>query len=70
VLLRELGLMPVNKVAAAEKGSTEPRRSEGRRVEKSVHVEDKVVRRPDGSNVLRDLQAGGTGRTSCYIAAS
>jgi hypothetical protein len=47
VLLRELGLMPV-KVAAAEKGSDEPRRSVGRRVEKSLHVEDKVVRLPMG----------------------
>jgi hypothetical protein len=36
-------------VAAAEKGSTKPRRSDGRRVEKSVHVEDKVVLLADGS---------------------
>jgi hypothetical protein len=59
VLLRELGLMPVNKVAAAEKGSAEPRRAEGRRVEKSVHVEDKAVRLPDGLNVTVRLYALG-----------
>lgn len=42
-LLRELGLIPVNKVTAVTKGARKPRRSQGRRVEKSVHVEDKEV---------------------------
>jgi hypothetical protein len=52
-LLRDLGLMPINKVAAAEKGSSEPRRSKGRRVEKSTWVEDKAVRTPDGLVTVR-----------------
>jgi hypothetical protein len=59
VLLRELGLMPINRVAAAEKGSNEPRRAKGRRVEKSVHVEDKVVRRDDSPTVTVRLYARG-----------
>lgn len=42
-LLRELGLLPVNRVTAAVKGSKTPRRKDGRRVEKSVHVEDKII---------------------------
>lgn len=59
-LLRELGLMPVNKVTAAEKGAKEPRRSEGQRVEKSVHFEDKEVTLPDGSvRTLRLFARGG-----------
>ena len=52
-LLRNLGLLPVNRVTAKKKGSTKPRRAEGRRVEKSVHVEDKKVRLPDGSRESR-----------------
>src|SRR2546430_16121567 len=59
VLLREMGLMPVNRVAAAERGSRAPRRGKGRRVEKSVHVEDKVVRTPDGSSITLRLYARG-----------
>jgi hypothetical protein len=47
-LLRELGLLPVNRVAAALKGSEKPRRKDGRRVAKSVHVEDKEVFLQDG----------------------
>lgn len=59
-LLRELGLMPVNKVTAAEKGSKQPRRGEGKRVEKSVHFEDKVVTLPDGTvKTLRLFARGG-----------
>jgi hypothetical protein len=42
-LLRELGLLPLNRVTAAEKGAKDPRRAKGRRVEKSVHVEDKDI---------------------------
>jgi hypothetical protein len=49
VLLRELGLLPVNRVTAAEKGANAPRRAEGRRVEKTVHIEDKTVTRPNGT---------------------
>ncbi|MBA3553058.1 MAG: hypothetical protein H0W27_09350 [Actinobacteria bacterium] len=49
VLLRHLGLLPVNKVTAARKGASKPRRSQGRREEKTVHVEDKEVHLSDGS---------------------
>jgi len=42
-LLRELGLLPVNWVTAAVKGADKPRRKDGRRVEKSVHIEDKRI---------------------------
>ena len=42
-LLRQLGLLPVNRVTAAEKGAKDPRRAKGRRVEKSVHVEVKEI---------------------------
>jgi hypothetical protein len=49
VLLRELGLLPVNKVTAAEKGASAPRRKQGRRAEKSVHLEDKQVVQQDGT---------------------
>jgi hypothetical protein len=59
VLLRELGLLPINKVTAAEAGAKTPRRSEGRRVQKSVHVEDKAVRLPDGSSATVRLYARG-----------
>jgi len=48
-LLRDLGLIPVNRVTAAEKGAKDPRRAEGRRVEKSVHLEDKEVLLPRGA---------------------
>ncbi|MGI8789949.1 MAG: hypothetical protein ACR2I4_03585 [Actinomycetota bacterium] len=58
-LLRNLGLLPVNRVTAKKKGSTKPRRSEGRRIEKSVHVEDKKVRLPDGTERVVSLFARG-----------
>jgi hypothetical protein len=49
VLLREMGLMPVNRVTAAVAGSNKPRRAEGRRVEKSVFFEDRKVTLPEGN---------------------
>ena len=58
-LLRNLGLLPVNKVTAKKKGSTKTRRAEGRRVEKSVHVEDKKVRLSDGTDKMVSLFARG-----------
>ena len=58
-LLRKLGLLPVNKVTAKKKGSKRPRRAVGRRVEKSVHVEDKKVRLSDGTEKLVSLLAQG-----------
>jgi len=57
VLLRELGLLPVNRVTAAVKGAKSPRRAEGQRVEKTVHIEDKPVIRPDGTKVTVRLFA-------------
>ena len=56
-LLRELGLLSINRVTAAEKGARSPRRKEGRRVAKSVHVEDKMVTRPGGGPVSVSLYA-------------
>jgi hypothetical protein len=41
-LLRDLGLLPVNRVTAAHAGAKQPRRAD-RRVEKSAHIEDKTV---------------------------
>lgn len=47
-LLRELGLLPVNRVTAAKASDKKPRRAEGQRVEKSTHVEDLELSLPDG----------------------
>ncbi|MDQ4144014.1 MAG: hypothetical protein M3198_09780 [Actinomycetota bacterium] len=58
-LLRELGLLPLNRVTAAVKGSKTPRRKEGRRVEKTVHVEDKIVRNDAGGDTRISLFARG-----------
>jgi hypothetical protein len=41
-LLRDLGLLPINRVAAAKANPKNPRRAE-RRVEKSAYVEDKTI---------------------------
>jgi hypothetical protein len=49
-LLRDLGLLPVNRVVAASRGSKAPRRKEGRRVPKETHVEDKVIRTATGEH--------------------
>jgi hypothetical protein len=42
-LLRDLGLIPVNRVSAARADDNRPRRGAGRRVPKSAHLEDKTV---------------------------
>jgi hypothetical protein len=57
VLLRELGLIPINRVTAEAKGVSTPRRRDGRRVEKSVHVEDKQLRLSDGTTRTIQLYA-------------
>jgi hypothetical protein len=58
-LLRELGLMPINRVTAAKAGSTKPRRND-RRVEKTVHIEDKTVTLADGTaRTIRLFASGG-----------
>ena len=59
VLLREMGLMPVNRVTAAIAGANKPRRAEGRRIEKSVHVEDRDVALPGGGARTVRLYAQG-----------
>ncbi|HLI56332.1 MAG TPA: hypothetical protein VKY26_04770 [Actinomycetota bacterium] len=59
VLLREMGLMPVNRVTAAVAGSNKPRRAEGRRVEKSVHVEDREIALTDGCKRTARIYARG-----------
>ena len=41
-MLRELGLLPINRVTAAKANPKTPRRNE-RRVEKSAHVEDRTI---------------------------
>src|SRR5436190_6001185 len=41
-LLRDLGLLPINRVTAARAGAKQPRRAD-RRVEKSAHIEDKTI---------------------------
>ena len=58
-LLRNLGLLPVNRVTAKKKGSKKPRRAGGRRVEKSVHVEDRKARLSDGQDRAVSLFARG-----------
>jgi hypothetical protein len=35
--------MPIKRVTALQRGARKPRRAQGRRVEKSVHVEEKEV---------------------------
>jgi hypothetical protein len=57
-LLRDLGLLPVNRVAAAHAGARKPRRGEGRRVEKSAHVEDRAIT-VDGHERVISLYARG-----------
>jgi hypothetical protein len=49
VLLRELGLLSVNRVAAAQNHGGLRSGRKGTRVEKTVHVEDKEVTLPDGT---------------------
>lgn len=49
-LLRDLGLLPLNKVTAARAGSARPRRKGPRRVEKSTHIEDRTITGVDGTS--------------------
>ena len=59
-LLRELGWLPVNRVTAKQANPKTARRKE-RRVEKSVHLEDKTFTLPDGTTTTIKLFArGGT----------
>jgi hypothetical protein len=59
-LLRDHGLLPVNKVTAQKKGSSKARRdTNDQRQEKSVHLETKRIKRPDGTELSLDLYARG-----------
>ena len=57
-LLRELGLLPINRVTAAKASPKKPRRNE-RRVEKNVHIEDKTITLTDGTRHSLRLYASG-----------
>jgi hypothetical protein len=56
-LLRDLGLLPINRVTAAKANPAKPRRDE-RRIEKSAHIEDKTISR-DGQLSTISLYARG-----------
>ncbi len=58
-LLRDLGLLPVNRVAAAKADVKEPRRKDGRREEKSARLETKTVTLPNGATRSIELYARG-----------
>jgi hypothetical protein len=59
-LLREFGWLPINRVTAKQANPSTARRAD-RRVDKSVHLEDKTITRPDGTSVSVKLFArGGT----------
>jgi hypothetical protein len=57
-LLRELGLMPINRVTAAKASAKKPRRND-RRVEKNVHIEDKTITLASGTTRTIRLYASG-----------
>jgi hypothetical protein len=62
-LLRDLGLIPVNRVTAAKAGVKQARRNDGQRVEKSTRLETRTIALPDGSSRAIELYArGGSGR--------
>jgi hypothetical protein len=58
-LLRDLGLLPVNRVTAAKAGAQQPRREDGRREEKNTRIETKTVTLPDGTTRTIELYARG-----------
>lgn len=58
-LLRDLGLLPVNRVTAAKAGVKQARRTGGRRVEKSTRLETKTISDADGTIRTVELYARG-----------
>ena len=56
-LLRDLGLLPVNRVTAAKAGAKKPRRAQGQRIAKSTQVETREITRPDGTTETISLFA-------------
>lgn len=57
-ILRDLGLLPINRVSAAKANPKQARRQD-RRVEKMVFVEAKAITVPDGTTKSIDLYANG-----------
>jgi hypothetical protein len=57
VLLRDLGLLPLNRVTAAKASAKKPRRADGQRVAKSTHVETRDITLPDGTTQTLSLFA-------------
>jgi hypothetical protein len=57
-LLRELGLLPINRVTAAKANPKNPRRTE-RRVEKSAYIEDKTITLDNHEHTLALYARGG-----------
>ncbi|MCW3037790.1 MAG: hypothetical protein JWM17_3102 [Actinobacteria bacterium] len=58
-LLRELGLLPINRVSGSAAASEEPK-STGGRNERTIHIEDRPILLGDGSSrILRLLARGG-----------
>jgi hypothetical protein len=64
-ILRELGFVPVNMVAAAETFGSKTLKRKIKRREKTVHVEDKEVTQPDGSTFTVRLFSEAGGSASC-----
>jgi hypothetical protein len=56
-LLRDLGWLSINRVAAAKADARAPRRDDGRRQAKSAHVEDKTIQLPNGQTATVRLYA-------------
>lgn len=51
-ILRDLGLLPINRVTAGKAAITKPRRKGGRRVPKSTYLEDKAIETPAGVETI------------------
>jgi len=51
-ILHDLGLLPINRVTAAQASVKAPRRKGGRRVPKSTYLEDKTIETPTGAQTV------------------
>ena len=54
-----MGIVPVNKVAALKTSHSKTTKRKIRRREKTVHVGDKTIRRPDGTTAAIKLARTG-----------
>jgi hypothetical protein len=59
ILLRDLGLIPVNRVTAAKASVKQARRTGGERVDKSTRIETKTITPPDYTSRTIELYARG-----------